>query len=268
MKETHPRTSTARRIGLTLSAMLLTWALVGCGRTEVESGDPGSSAPPATTPSGTAPPQATPNPQPPPQAPPPAPDQTISYGPGAAPESSGAVPARSPVPAPTADGPLDEQALPRQITGFTAVTAEPSEGEFNPNGSWVYAVPAEDAGAAALPQCGPGAGTGVPVAHHALAGKYAADGGRTGNGLVLQFADERSASNWYAEFVRQLRSCSADLTDTGTQFTDRRGIDGRSGQVAETGRLRGDRVLLIALSADSTGPDLGQLERELADFTG
>lgn len=256
-------TSTVRRIGLALSLLLLVGTLVGCNQPKGDPGAPDSSAPP-TAPSATAAPQAPTTDA----SPPPAPEQTISYGPGAAPESGAPEPARSPVPAATADGPLDEQSLPRQIAGFTAVTAKPSEGEFNPNGSWVYAVPAEDAGAAALPQCGPVVGTGTPVAHHALAAKYATDDGRTGNGLVLQFADERSAGSWYAEFVRQLRSCSVDLTDSGTQVTDRRGIDGGSGQVAETGRIRGDRVLLIALSMDATGPDLGQLERDLAEFTG
>lgn len=262
-------TSTVRRIGLTLSASLVIVTMVGCGQPKGTPGGPGSGAPSSTTP-GTASPQtpasAAPV-SPGPQAPPPPPEQTISYGPGAAPESGTGEPARTPQSAATADGPLDEQSLPRDIAGFTAETAEPSEGEFTPNGTWVYAVQADQAGGAALPRCGP-AGSGAPVAHHALAAKYAADGGRTGNGLVLQFPDERAATIWYGEFVRQLRSCSTDLTAGETQFTDRRRVDGGAGEVAETGRLRGDRVLLIALSTDASGPDLGQLGRELAEFTG
>lgn len=263
-----------RRALPSLVSLLLVGGLVGCGQQEGDPVVPGNSTPPAAPtptagsgPSMPATPSTTSRAAPPP--PPPAPP--ISYGPGAGPESAPepASPPAAPVPAPTADGPLNDQALPRQIAGFSAVPAEPREGEFHPNGSWVHAVPAGEAAAQALPRCGPDAGRAAPVARHALAGQYSASGA-TGNGLALQFADDRAAADWYGEFVRQLKSCSTDLATGPTGFSDHRQIDGGTGQVAEAGRLRGNRVLLVALNSGggAGGPDPARLGRELADFTG
>ncbi len=207
----------------------------------------------------------------------PAPAPSISYAPGAGPpsgaRSGGGAPQPTPVrpgePAATAAGPLNEAALPRMIVGYQGVPGKPTEGEFNPNGSWVRATDAAVASYQALPMCGTERET--PRAAYALAGSYAGPGDAPGNGLVLQFADARSAQAWYAAFVDRMAACPADngpvtVTDLNRgdgSFTARRNIAYARTTWSETGRVKGDRVLLIALGGT---PDLRQLGTELQRF--
>ncbi|OYO05964.1 hypothetical protein CGZ97_04650 [Enemella evansiae] len=207
----------------------------------------------------------------------PAPEPSISYAPGAGPPSGARTgggapqptPAPSGVPAPTAAGPLDEAALPRAIAGYTGVPGKPTEGEFNPNGTWVHATDPAVASFQALPMCGTERET--PKATYALAGSYAGPGDAPGNGLVLQFADAQAAQGWYAAFIERAAACPPDnapvtVTDLNRgdgSFTARRHIGYARTTWSEAGRVKGDRVLLIALGGT---PDLRQLGTELQRF--
>lgn len=207
----------------------------------------------------------------------PAPEPSISYAPGAGPptgaRTGGGAPQPTPVrpgvPAATAAGPLTEEALPRTIVGYTGVPGKPTEGEFNPNGTWVRATDAAVASYQALPMCGTERET--PRATYALAASYAGPGDAPGNGLVLQFGKPEDAQAWYAAFVDRMAACppvNAPVTVTDVSrgdgsFTARRNISDARATWSETGRAKGDRVLLIALGGT---PDLARLGEELRRF--
>lgn len=190
------------------------------------------------------------------------------------PPSADAVPTTSPVPGrdqqyrtpgvpdPTVAGPLTASDLPNPVLGFGAVPAEASEGEFNPNGTWVHAVDGPTAGFEAWPRCA-AREAGIPAPTYALAGRYADQAGRPGNALALQFASAADARRYYDGYFADLSRCPGagasflavtELQPGSDSYVARRHY-ASGGTWSEGARVRVDRVLLVHLQGDGVPLD-------------
>lgn len=192
-----------------------------------------------------------------------------SDDPPARPSSANTAPAASPIPGrdqqhrtpgvpdPTAAGPLTESDLPNPVLGFRAVPAEATEGEFNPNGTWVHAVDGPTAGFEAWPRCATRE-SGIPAPTYALAGRYADAADRPGNALVLQFASAAEARRYYDGYLADLDRCPREGTSFLVVTELRPGPDSyvarrryaSGGTWSEFARVREDRVLILLLQGD------------------
>lgn len=248
------RMPVARRALVTMAALVAAAVTAGCQNPPGSVPEP---AKPTYAPAATsAPPPAAPDA--------PAPEPSISYAPDATPQPDGSAQEmstrRAPdQPAPSSDGPLDERSLPFAVGGFKGFATTPTEGEYNPNGTWVHAVDAVVASSQALPACS--APVTAPPASHALAGTYSTIDGVPGNGLVLEFSSDEDATTWLHAFIDRLESCTpesgtvvTDLERAPASFHGHRttAVDGATW--SEAGRARANRVTLLALAADRVGP--------------
>lgn len=151
----------------------------------------------------------------------PAPSQspTLSVAPSVSVSPS---PTRTELIPPSADpstaGSLSAATLPQNFLGFTPDVRAPEEGEFVPNGTWVFA--AKDP-AAAADQTWPRCGTEAPAPpQHVLMGLYANPAGALGVGQTFEFADEATATAWFDAYAADIARC-ATAADTGfTQVTE------------------------------------------------
>ncbi|TDT34269.1 hypothetical protein ACF3NT_09505 [Naumannella halotolerans] len=166
-------------------------------------------------------------------------------------------PPREATPAAVSAGPLTSEDLPQQVLGFSAQFREPAESEYNPNGTWTHEVESTQAGYEAVPTCEANTGGGWPDPEFALAATYVDDRGRPGNGLLLQFAGEQEAEDYYKTYLDVLESCpssdgmpSAEEVATGDGWygghRDYAGGDRWSEVVA----VNGDRVMLVIVNDD------------------
>lgn len=124
-----------------------------------------------------------------------------SVAPPPTPESSVAAPSQDPSTA----GSLDASSLPRQWLGFTPAVVNPSEGEFNPNGSWVHGQDSLLIAQDAMPRCGDVPSVPVPTA--ALTGTYRSLSDAPGNGIALEFASTEVARAWFDDYAEAVRTC-------------------------------------------------------------
>lgn len=110
-----------------------------------------------------------------------------------------------PSPDPSTAGSLSAVALPDEFLAFTPDIREPEEGEFVPNGTWVFA--AKDPQSAAE-QTWTRCGTEVPTApSNVLMGLYANAEGAPGIGQAFEFADAAGARKWFDAYALDLAQC-------------------------------------------------------------
>ena len=155
-------------------------------------------------------------------------------------------------------GSLSAVSLPPTFLGFTPDIREPEEGEFVPNGTWVYA--ANDPASAATqtwPQCG----TQQPGApQYVLMGMYANDEGALGVGQAFEFASAADAGAWFNGYAADLQACQdlgdqaytqvVDHTTSGTVIADRRLVAGAPW--GERVALEGAVITFVVVQADAT----------------
>lgn len=184
------------------------------------------------------------------------------------PSPPGPLPSGSPVPpktspAATSSGPLSGDTMPKKLLGFKPVPGEASEGEYQPNGTFVHALDANLSVRDALPQCGNKTAK-VPEARHALGASYKNDGGQLGNGIAFQFASDAEASTWFSSFTDLIKECKVDGMEpviTKTTLQDQR-YSGE-GIWTEAGMVKGDRVTMVIVE----GKD-HDAKKLLKDLTG
>ena len=134
--------------------------------------------------------------------------------------------------------------MPKKLLDFEPVPGEASEGEYQPNGTFVHALDAKLSVRDALPQCGKTAQ--VPEAEHALGASYRDGKGRIGNGIAFQFSSEARASSWFSSFTDLIRECPVDGMKpviTKTSLQDQR-FSGE-GMWTEAGVVEGNRVTMV-----------------------
>lgn len=188
----------------------------------------------------------------------PHPSPTSATTPSPVPELAPELPA---TPAPSTAGPLNEQVMPRSLLGFSPVPAQPAEGEYVANGTFVVAMDATRAPHEALPGCL--LSDQVPPARHALEASYANDRGESGYSLALQFASSEDATRWFGLFSRDVAACSDETTPTSTPTTLYGVRDVAESVFTEACVLNGDLVRLAALEGHHDG---SALLRALASF--
>lgn len=225
------------------SSLVLAATLAGC------SGSPEEPTSPGSQPSGSAA-----------SAPASAPEDPAASVPEALPEGSPTPPKANP--AATTSGPLSGDTMPKKLLGFEPVPGEASEGEYQPNGTFVHALDAKLSVRDALPQCGKTVQ--VPQAKHALGASYKDGQDRLGNALAFQFASEAEASEWFKAFTGLVSDCKVVGTKpviTKTTLQDQR-LSGES-IWTEAGKVKGDRVTMVIVE----GKD-HDAKKLLKDLTG
>lgn len=167
----------------------------------------------------------------------------------------------APSPDPSTAGGLSAQALPQEFLGFVPDVREPEEGEFVPNGTWVYGQDAAESAEHAWPRCGGEAPTEPPA--HALMGMYAHPDGALGVGQAFEFADAARAQAWFGAYAAEVARC-AGVSDAYTAVTEQE----RAGDVLVDRRLLAGavwgerawvsdaRVFLIAVQRDASLAEL------------
>ncbi len=134
--------------------------------------------------------------------------------------------------------------MPQKLLGFKPVPGEATEGEYQPNGTFVHALDPKLSVRDALPQCGKTVP--VPEAKHALGASYQDGTGRLGNGIAFQFSSEADASEWFTSFAGLIKQCEVDGMKpviTKTTLQDQR-FSGE-GVWTEAGMVKGDRVTMV-----------------------
>lgn len=139
----------------------------------------------------------------------------------------------TPSPDPTRAGSLTETSLPQEWLGFIPEVVDPSEGEFNANGTWVHgqdsALIADDA----FPPCAAVADLPVPTA--ALTGTYRNSSDAPGNGIALEFSSDQQALKWFDGYVQAMELCRSEpagfevvdlAVEDGTTLRDLRDYQG------------------------------------------
>lgn len=179
-----------------------------------------------------------PSPSPPPSSASTAASEALPPSPG--PSSDSVAPPHSPEPSlaapsqdPSTAGSLDETSLPQEWLGFTPAVVNPSEGEFNPNGTWVHGQDSALIAQEALPACGDEAALPVPTA--ALTGTYRDHSESPGNGIALEFDSAESARSWFEGYTQTMASCTVQtagfevvdmVVDGGSTLRDIRDYQG------------------------------------------
>lgn len=207
------------------SSLVLAAPLVGC------SGSPEAPIPSGSQPSGSAA-----------SAPASAPEDPAASVPEALPEGSPTPPKANP--AATTSGPLSGDTMPKKLRGFEPVPGEASEGEYQPNGTFVHALDSKLSVRDALPQCGKTVQ--VPQAKYALGASYADSTERPGNAVQFQFENDAEAQEWFKGFTSLVSKCEvvgSKPVITKTTLHDQR-LSGES-IWTEAGRVKGDRVLMV-----------------------
>lgn len=120
-------------------------------------------------------------------------------------ESPADVSAPAPSPDPSTAGSLNADTLPQSFLGFTPDIRPPREGEFNPNGSWVFGTEPARAASETWPHCEHSVPTTTPRA--ALMGSYANPAGAPGIGQAFEFASASEASAWLQAYGAELQAC-------------------------------------------------------------
>jgi len=150
--------------------------------------------------------------------------------------------------------------LPQSFLGFTPEIREPREGEFNPNGTWVFGTEPLKAASETWPACQSAVPAVLPTA--ALLGSYANEAGAPGIGQAFEFASDQDAKAWFDAYAAELGHCRAtpaaftivDLDATDTQVVDRRSMSGLPW--SERVWVDGPVVLFMIVQADVTLDEL------------
>ena len=217
-------TTRSLKISADISSLALVVSLVACSGPPDEAPTPAPSPP--STPSTPPEIQSADNPSPP----------------GPLPSASPVPPKSSP--AATTSGPLSGDTMPKKLLAFLPVAGKASEGEYQPNGTFVHALDPKLSVRDALPQCGETVQ--VPEAEHALGASYQDGKGRLGNGIAFQFASDAEASLWFTSFTGLIKQCKIEgmkpvITEATLQ--DQR----FSGEEiwTEAGVVEGNRVTMV-----------------------
>ncbi len=178
-----------------IASLVAALVLAGCG------GGGQEPSPPAPTPSPTSPATTPSSTSPAPERVPPTSPPTVDRTPPAPPP-------RTTSPDPSTAGSLDETSLPQEWLGFTPEVVDPSEGEFNPNGTWVHGQDSTLIAGEALPPCGGTIGE-LPVPTAALTGTYRDPSNAPGNGIALEFVSAQQAGTWFEGYVEAVTLCQS-----------------------------------------------------------
>lgn len=173
-------------------------------------------------------------------------------------ETSQALP---PSPDPSTAGSLDATSLPQEFLGFKPEIRDPEEGEFVPNGTWVFGQDPVNSAEQTWPRCG---GDAPPPPAHALMGLYADAAGAPGVGQAFEFPDAGSAERWFDAYASNVAACVArgagaytavaEYRLTPGSLVDRRTMAGAPW--SESAWTKGKFVLLIAIQRDATLDEL------------
>ena len=130
-------------------------------------------------------------------------------------------------PAATTAGDLDAGTFAASVGRWKAVPGEGDEGTYQPNGSWVHALDANQVSQSlAMQGC---EANSLPRAQHVLASDYKDAQGARAVAQALRFGDAASASAFLAAYTKSVSSCvgktnpmSVTVIEKGQRLVDRR----------------------------------------------
>lgn len=175
----------------------------------------------------------------------------------------------SATPAPSTAGDLDASTFPQRVGRWTSVPGEGDEGTYQPNGSWVHAVPVDDAmQGLALQACTTTAP--LPRPSHVLVSDYKDPAGRRAVGQALRFGDAATAREFVAGYARAIGTCrgqtnpmAVTVISSTPSLVDRRVMLADATRWVEVVKAGGTLVTMVVANEQ----DRPLTSAELAAFT-